>query len=170
MYDPRYKDQLLSTFSVLRRTWLAIDRLLDGEFASVGLTPAKVGVLWCCQQSLAPIMNLTEIARSLSLSKPTVADLLGRMEKEGLIERERKKGSQPFTEVRVTSKGAEASELGKAKFKAALLDIMSGFSVEEQKQLSNLTHKMLDNTAARLNITLSTPPGRSPDDDIPVSW
>ncbi|MCJ7523036.1 MAG: MarR family transcriptional regulator, partial [Dehalococcoidia bacterium] len=106
MYDFEFPDTSLTTYTMLRQTWAAINKLAETKLGKVGLTPEKVAVLWACRDypgTLTP----AEISRLVFRENQTVAGLLNRMESEGYVKRIPKRKGHPFTEVKLTPRGEE---------------------------------------------------------------
>jgi DNA-binding MarR family transcriptional regulator len=78
----------------------------------------------------------------------TIAGLLNRMEKEGLVTRVPKRKGHPFTEVKLTPKGEKLSGPGIEILSALIKGLVADMPVEEQKQLQKslrkLRQKMMD--------------------------
>ena len=169
MYDYRYADRVLTTYSVLRRSWAAINKMTEVEIAKVGLTPDQLGVLWICRDASRP-MNLTEIARVLFRSKATISELLKRMEKEGLIERVHIREEPRSVRIKLTSEGEEACNRGAKSIKRPLTQLMSTLSDEQQEQLQNLVQGLLEKALELLQLEISPPPGFAPGESVPIKW
>ena len=147
MYDFEFEENAMTTWAVMRSTWIAVNKAAELKLAKVGLTPEKAAVLWACKDypgTLTP----AEIARLVFRENQTIAGLLNRMEKEGLVTRVPKRKGHPFTEVKITSKGEKIAGPGIEVYKGLIKGLMSGVSVDEQKQLQKLLkvlrQKMLD--------------------------
>src|SRR4030043_1731917 len=94
----------MTTWALLRQTSIAVNKAAEVKLAKVGLTPEKAAVLWACRDypgTLTP----AEIARLVFRENQTIAGLLNRMEREGLVIRVPKRKVHPFTEVRMTPRG-----------------------------------------------------------------
>jgi DNA-binding MarR family transcriptional regulator len=147
MYDFEFTETAMGTWAVLRQTWIAVNKAAEIKLAKVGLTPEKAAVLWACREypgTLTP----AEIARLVFRENQTIAGLLNRMEKEGLVTRVPKRKGHPFTEVKLTPKGEKLSGPGIEILSALIKGLVADVPVEEQKQLQKslrkLRQKMMD--------------------------
>jgi DNA-binding MarR family transcriptional regulator len=147
MYDFEFTETAMGTWAVLRQTWIAVNKAAEIKLAKVGLTPEKAAVLWACREypgTLTP----AEIARLVFRENQTIAGLLNRMEKEGLVTRVPKRKGHPFTEVKLTPKGEKLSGPGIEILSGLIKGLVADMPVEEQKQLQKslrkLRQKMMD--------------------------
>ena len=147
MYDFEFEETAMGTWAVLRQTWIAVNKAAEIKLAKVGLTPEKAAVLWACKEYPATLTP-AEIARLVFRENQTIAGLLNRMEKEGLVTRVPKRKGHPFTEVKITPKGEKLVGPGIEVYKSLIKGLVSGLSIDEQKQLQKLLkvlrQKMLD--------------------------
>ena len=109
VYDLEFSDQALTTYTLIRQAWLAINRYVEAKLAKVGVTPEKFMVLWICRDYPSPLIP-AEIARIAHRENQTIAGLLNIMEVEGLVQRVPKRKGHPFTEVKLTAKGKKLLE------------------------------------------------------------
>jgi len=169
MYDYRYTDSALSTYSLLRRARMAIDKVLEVELAKVDLSPEQLSVLWTCRDDNGT-MNVTELAFRFFRSKASVAELLKRMEKQGLIERLPKRPGHPYVEVLLTPKGEEACVRGTGIVKVIFTDLMEVLSEQQRKELQSLMKPLLDKALEFLEIETIPLPGRDIGESVRVNW
>jgi len=170
MYDFEFDEIAMTTWAVLRQTWISVNKAAEVKLAKVGLTPEKAAVLWACKDypgTLTP----AEIARLVFRENQTIAGLLNRMEKEGLVTRVPKRKGHPFTEVKATPKGEKMAGPGIEIYKNLIKGLVSGVTVEEQKQLQKLLkplrQKMLDELHMELD---EQPPAFAKGKPISVKW
>jgi DNA-binding MarR family transcriptional regulator len=147
MYDFEFTETAMGTWAVLRQTWIAVNKAAEIKLAKVGLTPEKAAVLWACRE-YPSTLTPAEIARLVFRENQTIAGLLNRMEKEGLVTRVPKRKGHPFTEVKLTPKGEKLSGPGIEILSALIKGLVADVPVEEQKQLQKslrkLRQKMMD--------------------------
>jgi len=86
MYELYFNDPSLTTFILFRQAYDSIHKVAENELSKIDLTPEKFAILCACKAYPQPV-TLTEIARLLFRAKPSVAELLTRMENEGLVKR-----------------------------------------------------------------------------------
>jgi len=157
VYDYQFPDSNHTALVQLRQTSSAIYKLAERKLAKIGLTPIKTYVLLLCKECNGPLTP-AEISRSLFRESQTIAGLLARMEKEGLIRRIPKRKGHPFTEVLITEKGKEVWYKGVKAVVAFVEDTMSAFSAEELKQLGELLRKLRQKTLEELHLELMPQP------------
>lgn len=158
MYDFQFPDARRTAWSIVTQTWPAMYRVYEIELAKVGLTPEKLSVLWLCSDYPPPLIP-AEIARFLFRKSHSVAGLLDRMERDGLVRRNPKRKGQPFTEIQLTAKGKELVGPGKNVAFSLVEKLMSPLSEEELEQLQKLLRKLRQRALDELHIELKPWPG-----------
>ena len=83
-YDLEFTDPAMTVWALLRQTHTAVNKVAEVRLAKKGLTPEKAAVLWACRD-YPGIVTPAEIARLVFREAQTIAGLLNRMEREGLI-------------------------------------------------------------------------------------
>jgi len=160
MYDIQFADITLTTWALLRQTWLVMDRAAERRLAKVGLTPEKVSVLWICRD-YPGLLTTAEIARLLSRQSQSVTGLLNRMEEEGLVTRTPKRKGRPFTEIKLTDKGEKACHVGVAVIRILIAETAPVLSTEERQQLhkflATLRQQIVDDMHLELTSSLDLP-------------
>ncbi len=169
MYDFQFPDTALTTHTMLRQTWAAVNKLAETKLAKVGLTPEKVAVLWACRDYPGRLTP-AEIARLVFRENQTVAGLLNRMEKEGFVKRVPKRKGQPFTEIKLTSKGEKACAPGIEVMKSVVTELAADMSANKQEQLQNLLRIVRDRALQDLRIESHPPRGYAKGQPVPVNW
>lgn len=137
MYEFDFADTAFTTFALLRQAWTAVNKASEVKLAKAGLTPEKAAVLWACRDFPGTITP-AEIARLLFRENQSIAGLLNRMEKEGLVKRIPKRKGKPYTEIKMTSKGQQLVGPGVEIMKKLIKEFASGLDVEQQEQLQGL--------------------------------
>lgn len=169
MYDYRFGNMALTTWVLLRQTWLAMYKASRGRVAKVGLTAEQFDVLWICKDHRGPLSS-AELSRLIFREAQTTTGMLNRMEREGLVKRVPKRKGKPFTEVQITAKGREAVRPGLEVFKVLVTAIMSRLSPEEHEQLQKLLRVIQQTVAEELRLDITPPAGYSADEVIPIEW
>lgn len=167
MYDYRFAGVSLTAWAQLRHTWIAVNKVAETRLLEVGSTPETVGVLWACRDYPGPL-HPAEIGRLVFRAPHTIAGMLNRMEKEGLIERIAKKPGHPFTEVRLTAKGEEACSPRIEILKDVIAETMSALSEEELEQLLEVTRALQLKALDMLHMKLKPSPGYPESITMPV--
>jgi hypothetical protein len=49
VYNLEFSDQALTTYTLIRQAWLAINRYAEAKLGKVGMTPETFMVLWICR-------------------------------------------------------------------------------------------------------------------------
>lgn len=169
MYDLQFNETAMTTWTVLRQTWTVVNKVAETKLAKVGLTPEKAAVLWFCRDypgTLTP----AEIARLTFRENQTIAGLLNRMEKDGLVRRVPKRKGHPFTEVKLTAKGREACAPGVEVYKKLITGLVSDMSEEEQEHLRKVLAGLRDKMMQEIHMELRKPAGYPADEPILVVW
>jgi len=170
MYDFEYTEIAMTTWAVLRQASIAVNKAAEVKLAKVGLTPEKAAVLWACRDypgTLTP----AEIARLVFRENQTIAGLLNRMEKEGLVTRVPKRKGHPFTEVKMTAKGEKVCGPGVEILKGLIKGLVADVSVEEQKQLQKTLRKLRQKMMDDLHLEMDKlPPAYPQGKPIVVKW
>lgn len=157
MYDFQNPDAALMTWTLFYQAWQASYKLEERRITKVGLTPEQVDVLWLSKEYTIPLTP-AEIARSTFRESQTVAGLVSRMEREGLVRRVPKRKGHPFTEVKITAEGEKAFTRGIEAGLSTVADIMSSLSPEELEQLQGLLRKIRQKALKELGVKLLPPP------------
>ena len=168
MYDFEFPMPAFTTFTMIRQAWVAMNKACETELGKARLTPEMTAVLWLCRDYPRTLIP-AEIARMLFRENQTIAGLLNRMEKDGLVHRVPKRKGHPFTEVKITTKGKELCDKAVPILQALVTDFGSDLSAEEHKQLQKLAKKMRDRALQRLYMEPSAP-AELPSGPVPVKW
>ena len=159
MYDYDAPDPRVATYVLMSQAFYAWRRVETRKLlkAKIPLTREKVTILQLATAYQIPLTP-AEISRSLFRDSQTIAGLLSRMEREGLVTRAPKRKGKPFTEVKATAKGEELCSSGVKSLVTTIMDVMSCLSSEEIEQLQQLLRKIRDKALDELHMDLSTPP------------
>lgn len=157
MYDYQFSDPAFAAWVLLGQTWSAAYKTAERQLANVGLTPEKLDALWVCRDYPGPLTP-SELARLLFRENQTIAGLLTRMEREGLVRRLPKHNGQRFRLIEITAKGEELCSPGIEAVTALIARVMSTLSAEELEQFQKLLRKLRQNTLEELHIQLLPAP------------
>jgi DNA-binding MarR family transcriptional regulator len=169
MYDFEFEEIAMGTWAALRQTWISVNKVAELKLAKVGLTPEKAAVLWACRD-YPGIITPADIARLMFRENQTIAGLLNRMEKEGLVSRIPKRKGHPFTEVKITPKGEKLVGPGVEVFKGIIKGLVSGMSVEEQKQLQQLLKSLRQRMLDEMHMEIDRQPKVYKGKTISIKW
>ena len=169
LYDLEFTDQALTTYTALRQAWVAVNRLAEARLGKLGLTPETLAVLWAARDYPDKLIP-AEIARLTHRENQTIAGLLNRMEKSGLITRIPKRKGKPFTEVEITDKGRKLCDAGVPVLKAMVSDLISDMPAPKQKEClawhRGLRNKALD----KLHLEVGPEEAGVLRKPIPIKW
>ena len=158
MYDYEFGAASLTAWAQLRHTWIAMSKVAENRLLEVDSTPESVGVLWACRDYPGPL-HPAELARLVFRAPHTIAAMLNRLERQGLIERIPKAPGHPFTEVKLTRKGEKACSPRIEILKDVIAETMSALSEGELVQLMELTRELQLKALDMLSMKLKRSPG-----------
>jgi DNA-binding MarR family transcriptional regulator len=167
MYDYEFGALSLTAWAQLRHTWFAMNRVAEARLLEVDSTPETVGVLWACRDYPGPL-HPAEIARLVFRAPHTVAAMLNRLEREGLIERIPKAPGHPLTEVKLTARGEEACSPRVDILKEVIAETMAVLSEEQLVELLELTRVLQLKALNMLQMKLKPSPGSPEEVTIPA--
>lgn len=96
-----------------------------------------------------PRASQRELGRVLDLDRSTIADLVTRMVRRGLIERERDGGDRRRNVLQLTSAGRDELAHLRPRVEAIEPTLTAGLRPRERDELRRLLHRMLEQAAAR---------------------
>jgi len=167
MYDYKFSGASLTVWAQLRHTWIAMNKVAETRLGEIGATPESIAILWACRDFPGPLRP-AEIARLVFRAPHTIAGLLKRMEKEGLVVRIPKKPGHPYTEVKLTPKGKKACAPAIEILKDVIAETMSVMSEEELEKLGELIRPLQLRALEMLNMNLKQSPGNPEAITMPV--
>jgi DNA-binding MarR family transcriptional regulator len=96
-----------------------------------------------------PGASQRDLGRALDLDRSTIADLVARMVRRGLIERERDEGDRRRNVLQLTIPGRD--ELGRLRPRVEAIEpiLTGGLSPSERDQLRRLLYRALEHAAAQ---------------------
>jgi len=169
VYDLEFGDQALTTYILVRQAWLAVNRYAEAKLAKVGVTPEKFLVLWTCRDYPGPLIP-AEIARISHRENQTIAGLLNRMEKEGLVQRIPKRKGHPFTEVKITARGNKLLDAALPVFKSVVSDLISDMPMQKQTECQQWHRELRDKALDKLHLVAGSPAEGVTEKPIDLKW
>ena len=169
VYDLEFSDQALTTYTLIRQAWLAINRYAEAKLGKVGMTPEKFMVLWICRDYPSPLIP-AEIARIAHRENQTIAGLLNRMEVEGLVQRVPKRKGHPFTEVKLTAKGKKVLEATLPVFKSTVSDLLGNLPLQKQKECQHWHRELRDRALDLMHLVVGEPSENITGKPINLKW
>lgn len=117
-------------YALLQRAQQATKRRADQELlASVGITAAQLGVLFCLERN--PGLQQQELARTLGVAKSAVTSMVGRLEAESLVQRESAPGDARAFQLSLTPEGKARLDSAKQVHRRLNAELYSGFDETE---------------------------------------
>jgi DNA-binding MarR family transcriptional regulator len=143
-YDPPVpakKNELLGTVYLLKRTELAVRSCVEVALSPFRLTPTQFLVLVRLKQSQG--MSSAELARAASVRPQSIVDLIGPLERDGLIKRREAPEHRRILRINLTTAGEQL--LARALIVASDLEkeLLAGLTVAELARLHQGLTKLL---------------------------
>lgn len=128
---------------LLLRAFHHSNRLITQRIAGLGLYPGQPKILEYLLEHDGCIAR--DICRDCVLDKSTMTNLLGRMERQGLIVREENGQDKRASFLRLTAEGRTMAERAKEIFLQTDVQAARNLSLEEQAQLVRLLKTVTQN-------------------------
>jgi DNA-binding MarR family transcriptional regulator len=119
-----------SALHLLHRAGQRAEELFATETTKADLTPRQYAILACVQHN--PDISQTGLVEQTGVDRSTLADIVRRLVKKGLLQRKRTRRDARMYAVRLTARGQSA--LGSVKPIAAKVDqrILSGLKADQR--------------------------------------
>jgi DNA-binding MarR family transcriptional regulator len=91
-------------------------------------------------------MNISELAQGLGITNSSATTAAQRLEKSGLVVRERQQSDERIVLVRLTDTGREVLQRWAQRQRQALAELLAPLSPEERASLLHLLQKLLPRT------------------------
>jgi MarR family transcriptional regulator for hemolysin len=114
----------------------AFGRVVDGPLREIGFAMSQVPVLVTLKKAGA--LSQAELARLLEVEQSSMAQLLNRMERDGLVERIADPGDRRSRLISLTDTAIQQLPRGKTVMEGASRRALTGFTKEEKDQLEML--------------------------------
>lgn len=118
-------------------------RIVDGEFRDFGLAMGQLPVLMALKNGQA--LSQAELARLAQVEQPSMAQLLNRMERDGLVERLPDPADKRSRLISLTARASALLPRAKAVMDARTVDALAGFTPDERAQLIALLRRLNTN-------------------------
>ena len=139
---------------LLRRTRRAIHKARERELRKADISTINFGVLSVIQ-AIGNRPTLAEISRWLLRESHSISELIGRMEKGGLVRRVRDLEKKNLVRIEITEKGQQV--YNRSAKRTVIHRIMSSLSEEEQRQLDSCLNKLRDRAYKELGLDKKPP-------------
>jgi len=136
-----FLDSSYNLYLLIYLTQTALFRARYYEIKEFGVTSMELALL-IVVDGLGEKATPAEISRWIMRKRPTVSELLNRMERNGLVVRTGYKDNKKLKKVAMTKKGRDA--LDRATKKDIWHTVMGSLSDEEYSQLWSLLEKLKD--------------------------
>ncbi len=123
-----------------------LTRIGDVRLRDLGFATAQLPVLAALQDGSR--LSQTELARWAKVEQPTMAQMLARMERDGLIRREADPADGRSSLVSLTKQARSRLAAGRAILRQANVEMTKGLSENEVKTLVGLLRRVLANVEA----------------------
>ncbi|WP_313540264.1 MarR family winged helix-turn-helix transcriptional regulator [Sphingomonas sp.] len=121
----------------------ALTRIGDARLRPLGFATAQLPVLAALKDGEA--MSQTELARWAKVEQPSMAQMLARMEREGMIERRADPRDRRASLVSLTAQARDRLPAGRAVLRQGNADMTRGLSSDEIATLVSLLQRVLVN-------------------------
>lgn len=134
-----FESQVSRIETLLRQVGVVIRKRGREILADTGVTPPQLDAL--CHLREQPLLTMGELGQRMGLACSTATDLCDRMERNGLIVRERDRVDRRVIRLRITSRGEDVIDQVIAARKRYLSGVLRLVSAEERRQLiASLVH------------------------------
>lgn len=123
-----------------------LTRIGDARLRALGFATAQLPVLTALKDGAR--LSQTELARWAKVEQPTMAQMLARMERDGLIQREPDPRDKRSSLVFLTEQARARLPAGRAVLRQGNADMTRGLSDAEIDTLVSLLQRVLDNIEA----------------------
>lgn len=130
----------------ISRTARAMARVDDIRLRELGFATAQLPVLTALKDGAR--LSQTELAAWAKVEQPTMAQLLGRMERDGIIRRETDPADRRSSLISLTDDARAKLPAGRAILQQGNREATRGMSVDEVKMLIALLGRVLANVEA----------------------
>jgi DNA-binding MarR family transcriptional regulator len=143
------------TFALLSETYHALFEARKNELEPLGVTMKRARALWCIRAMDRPT-TVAEMSPVLGRDRHTTAQMLRRMEKEGLLERHEGLYKNNAAAWTLTGRG-EKDLLRSLKRHEIIDEIYSVLSEEEKNSLRVCLNKLRDAAKAKVAVSVHFP-------------
>jgi len=139
-------DPMATPGHYISRIALGLARVGDARLRDLGFATAQLPVLTALKEGAR--LSQTELARWAKVEQPTMAQLLSRMERDGLIRREPDPADRRSSLISLTEETLAKLPAGRAILEQGNKDATRGMSADEVKTMIALLRRVLVNVEA----------------------
>jgi MarR family transcriptional regulator, transcriptional regulator for hemolysin len=133
----------------------ALTRIGDIRLRDLGFATAQLPVLAALKNGAR--MSQTDLARWAKVEQPTMAQMLARMERDGLIRREGDPNDRRSSVISLTNQARAKVPAGSAVLRQGNVEMTKGLTAREVETLLSLLRRVLANVEQMEQATQSAP-------------
>ncbi|MBF6987197.1 MarR family winged helix-turn-helix transcriptional regulator [Cupriavidus sp. IK-TO18] len=145
LFDPAKYQMCDSVGYLLQRAKNTLAHSVEQEVSSLDITHAQASCLIMIATGRAA--TVTDLGRELNTDMGSVTRLLSRMEKRGLVERQRRDDDRRVVDLLLTEQGQALADLLPTIFCKVLSQHFRGFSADELQLLKTMLRRVIDNNS-----------------------
>lgn len=128
----------------LFRALTQFKRLGWHQHSIAGCTPSEIRVLICIKRSgvVLPPMTVSEISKRLSVTPPSITQILNTLEARALIERHMDRADRRVIMVTLTEQGEQVTRQAEEAFSAVMKGLIDYLGEDQSDQLADLLFKV----------------------------
>jgi DNA-binding MarR family transcriptional regulator len=126
----------------LFRALMQFKRLGWHQHSIAGCTPSEIRVLICVKRGGSPLVTVSEISKHLSVTPPSITQILNTLEARGLIERHMDTTDRRVIVVNLTEQGEQVTEQADEAFSATMKRLIDYLGEQQSNQLADLLFKV----------------------------
>jgi DNA-binding MarR family transcriptional regulator len=126
----------------LFRALMQFKRLGWHQHSIAGCTPSEIRVLICVKRGGSPLVTVSEISKHLSVTPPSITQILNTLETRGLIERHMDTTDRRVIVVNLTEQGEQVTEQADEAFSATMKRLIDYLGEQQSNQLADLLFKV----------------------------
>jgi DNA-binding MarR family transcriptional regulator len=130
------------TYHKLFRALMQFKRLGWHQHSIAGCTPSEIRVLICVKRGGSPLVTVSEISKHLSVTPPSITQILNTLEARGLIERHMDTTDRRMIVVNLTEQGEQVTEQADEAFSATMKGLINYLGEQQSNQLADLLFKV----------------------------
>lgn len=141
------EDELYDLWILMSRLYHMIAKIRNMEMGKYGILPIQSYMLYMIR-AMGNATSPAELSRFVYQQRNSVSDILKRMEKQGLITKEKRSNVNGRLVVKMTARGEKVLELSQNR--AHLFNIMSALDEGKRRQLESLLILLRDKAIEEL--------------------
>jgi DNA-binding MarR family transcriptional regulator len=126
----------------LFRALMQFKRLGWHQHSIAGCTPSEIRVLICVKRGGSPLVTVSEISKHLSVTPPSITQILNTLEARGLIERHMDTTDRRVIVVNLTKQGEQVTEQADEAFSNTMKGLIDYLGEQQSNQLADLLFKV----------------------------